>query len=217
MLLPLIALLCLGATVNAKAFKYELEAQGYQYGKGDCFTKKIGGGELVTGRVTLLGPADPMFSIILSIFGDDGSQPISLKDVTDAPFSFKAADTTINYSVCLRATTRPGKTPYAPNAPPVKIPISLTYDTTRDSFDQINALEMLKPLEREFTYLQGAMKKVADDMNTFLKNEESMRDVNESSLEKVTWFSIASILFLIGLGLFQLFHLKGFFIAKKLI
>jgi p24 family protein delta-1 len=74
----------------------------------------------------------------------------------------------------------------------------------------------LKPLEGEFFRLQ-TMKKMDDDMATFLKNEESMRDVNESSLEKVTWFSIASILFLVGLGLFQLFLLKGFFIAKKLI
>jgi hypothetical protein len=216
MLLPLIALFCFGASVSAKTFKYELEAQSYHYGRGDCFSYRISGG-LVMGRVTLLGPPDPMYSVILSIYGDDGSQPISLKDVTDAPFSFKAADAPTNYTVCLRAATRPGKTPYAPNSPPVKIPLSLSVGTTLDSFDMSNALEMLKPLEREFNHLQGVMKKIAGDMGTFHKNEESMRDVNESSLEKVTWFSIASILFLIGLGLFQLFHLKGFFIAKKLI
>ena len=91
-------------------------------------------------------------------------------------------------------------------------------DRTHDLFDEAKARDLkLKPLEAEFYNLQQVMKKIADDMAAFLKNEESFRDVNESSLDRVTYFSIISVLFLTSVGLFQLFHLKGFFITRKLI
>jgi hypothetical protein len=217
MILAVLALLLLSGGIIGE--KFELEAQGYNYGnygKGECFTIQFEGDELGTGLVKLLGPADPTYLVHVSIYGDDGSQPISYKiteNESDFPFSFKANSSGTSYSLCFRASLRPGKTPNVPNSPPIKIPIFWKFRPKNDNFDQIKALDELKPLEAEFFRLQG----VDDDMATFLKNEESMRDVNESSLEKVTWFSIASILFLIGLGLFELFHLKGFFIAKKLI
>lgn len=205
------------------ALKFDLDPQQYQYmgGRGECFSYRVGGGELAMGRATLLGPNDPDYLVGLFIYGSDGSHPIALRDINDAPFSFKSNDVPTDYSICLRPMLRQGRNP-----PPVnnnvnannKISVALTFKSSHDLFDEAKARDLkLKPLEAEFYNLQGVMKRVANDMAQFLKNEESMRDVNESSMEKVTWFSVASILFLVGLGLFQLFHLKGFFISRKLI
>ena len=204
----------------ASALKFEIEPQQFQYmgGRGECFSYRVGGGELAMGRASLLGPTDPDYQVGLFIYGSEGSHPIALRDISDAPFSFKSNEIPTDYSICFRPMLRPGRNPPPPNVAKGKLAVSLTFKSISDLFDEGKARDLkLKPLEAEFYNLQSVMKKVASDMAQFLKNEESMRDVNESSLEKVTWFSIASILFLVGLGLFQLFHLKGFFISRKLI
>lgn len=203
--------------------KFDLEPTQFQYSatRGECFTYRVGGGELGIGKAILLTPVDPEYQLGLFIYGSDNSHPIALRDITDAPFSFKANEIPTDYSVCFRPMLRPGKAPYnvnGGNGGGKVMSISFTFKNSHDLFDEGRARDLkLKPLEAEFYNLQLVMKRVANDMAVFLQNEESMRDVNESSLEKVTWFSIASIVFLVGLGLFQLFHLKGFFISRKLI
>ena len=61
------------------------------------------------------------------------------------------------------------------------------------------------------------MKRVADDMASYLKQEERLRDLNETALSRLTWMYVFSVLFLTGVGLYQMFNLKGFFINRKLI
>ncbi|XP_004399407.1 PREDICTED: transmembrane emp24 domain-containing protein 10 isoform X2 [Odobenus rosmarus divergens] len=49
------------------------------------------------------------------------------------------------------------------------------------------------------------------------KREEEMRDTNESTNTRVLYFSIFSMFCLIGLATWQVFYLRRFFKAKKLI
>ena len=219
-MLSLLVLLVLALTA-VRALKFEVEPQQHQYmgGRGECFSYRVGGGELAVGRATLLGPTDPDYQVGLFIYGTDGSHPIALRDISDAPFSFKANELPTDYSVCLRPIPRPGRHPNNTGQQVAqKLSLSLVFKSSHDLFDEHKARDLkLKPLEAEFYNLQAVMKRVADDMARFLQNEERMRDVNESSLERVTYFSVAPVVFLVGLGLFQLFHLKRFFIARKLI
>jgi len=47
--------------------------------------------------------------------------------------------------------------------------------------------------------------------------EIDLRNTNESTNERVQWFSLWSIAFLVCLGLWQIYYLRKFFQTKKLI
>jgi hypothetical protein len=215
-LVPLLPLLLIGAVYGIT--KFELEPQYNMYtGRGDCFTYRVGPAELAMGRAAILtnGP-DADYNVGLYIYGSDGSQPISLRDITDAPFSFKTNENAAtDYTVCLRAMVRPGRQPTNPS---VHLPISLSFTSKHDLFEEARAKQLrLKPLEEDFFNLQQVQKRIADDMSAYLKHEEKLRDLNETALNRLTWLYIVSILVLTAVGLYAMYHLKGFFIYRKLI
>jgi hypothetical protein len=49
------------------------------------------------------------------------------------------------------------------------------------------------------------------------EREVQMRDTNESTNLRVKWMSFLSIVVLLSLGAWQVYHLKGFFQDKKMI
>lgn len=87
-----------------------------------------------------------------------------------------------------------------------------------DLFDpKMAAAFAVKPIETEFFQLEESIRRMADELEEFVRNEEILRNFNESILEQLTWFSLFAIAFLVGLGCWQLYYLKRFFKAKKLI
>lgn len=47
--------------------------------------------------------------------------------------------------------------------------------------------------------------------------EERFRQTSESTSQRVLWWSLAQTVILIGMGVWQMHHLKRFFEAKKLV
>ncbi|CAB1339774.1 unnamed protein product [Coregonus sp. 'balchen'] len=84
--------------------------------------------------------------------------------------------------------------------------------------DQLIAkVEKLKPLEVELRRLEDLSESIVNDFAYMKKREEEMRDTNESTNTRVLYFSIFSMCCLIGLATWQVFYLRRFFKAKKLI
>uniref|UniRef100_A0A671S2Q6 Transmembrane protein Tmp21-like n=1 Tax=Sinocyclocheilus anshuiensis TaxID=1608454 RepID=A0A671S2Q6_9TELE len=81
----------------------------------------------------------------------------------------------------------------------------------------IAKVEKLKPLEVELRRLEDLSESVVNDFAYMKKREEEMRDTNESTNTRVLYFSIFSMCCLIGLATWQVFYLRRFFKAKKLI
>lgn len=75
----------------------------------------------------------------------------------------------------------------------------------------------LKPLEVELRRLEDLSESIVNDFAYMKKREEEMRDTNESTNTRVLYFSIFSMFCLIGLATWQVFYLRRFFKAKKLI
>lgn len=82
---------------------------------------------------------------------------------------------------------------------------------------QIAKVEKLKPLEVELRRLEDLSESIVNDFAYMKKREEEMRDTNESTNTRVLYFSIFSMFCLIGLATWQVFYLRRFFKAKKLI
>ena len=77
--------------------------------------------------------------------------------------------------------------------------------------------EQLKPLEAQLRRLEDLSNEIVQDFAYMRKREEEMRDTNESTNSRVLYFSIFSMVCLLSLAVWQLFYLRRYFKAKKLI
>ncbi|ENN70843.1 transmembrane emp24 domain-containing protein bai [Dendroctonus ponderosae] len=75
----------------------------------------------------------------------------------------------------------------------------------------------LKPIELEIKKLEDLSKSIVDDFAFMTKREEEMTDTNESTNNRVMYFSIFSIFVLLGLAVWQVLYLRRYFKTKKLI
>ncbi|XP_041969020.1 transmembrane emp24 domain-containing protein bai isoform X1 [Aricia agestis] len=75
----------------------------------------------------------------------------------------------------------------------------------------------LKPMELELKRLEDLSEAIVQDFTMMRKREEEMRDTNESTNNRVLFFSIFSMVCLLGLATWQVLYLRRYFKAKKLI
>jgi len=97
--------------------------------------------------------------------------------------------------------------------------IDLDVDIGADAVDY-NAIanqESLSGLETEMRRLEGLVKEIVDEMGYLKKREERFASTNVSTNKRVqsfAWFTLAA---LVGLGIWQILHLRAFFKRKYLI
>lgn len=84
-------------------------------------------------------------------------------------------------------------------------------------WNAIQAAEKLKPNEVGLRRLLDLMKEISADFDYLRRREERMRDTNESTNSRVKWFSVITILSLIGLGAWQIQYLRHYFKVKHII
>jgi len=97
--------------------------------------------------------------------------------------------------------------------------IDLDVDIGADAVDY-NAIanqESLSGLETEMRKLEGTVKEIVDELDYLKKREERFQTTNMSTNQRVQNFAWFTLLSLIGLGVWQIFHLRSFFKRKYLI
>ncbi|KAF7966668.1 hypothetical protein HWV62_37533 [Athelia sp. TMB] len=97
--------------------------------------------------------------------------------------------------------------------------IDLDVDIGADAVDY-NAIanqESLSGLETEMRKLEGIVKEIQEEMSYLDEREKRFTDTNMSTNERVQNFALFSFIALIGLGAWQIFHLRAFFKRKYLI
>lgn len=97
--------------------------------------------------------------------------------------------------------------------------VDLDVDIGADAVDYnaIAKAESLSGLEVEMRKLEGVVKEIVDELNYLKRREARMRDTNESTNERVWWFSILTISTLVSLGIWQIIYLRQYFRRKHLI
>ncbi|KAF9972950.1 vesicle coat component [Actinomortierella ambigua] len=97
--------------------------------------------------------------------------------------------------------------------------IDLDFDIGSETQDYAKLVETerLKPLEIELRKIEGIVGEVMNTMEHLRAREERMRNTNESTNERVKWFSTLTLVVLVTSGLWQIFYLKRFFKKKRLI
>ncbi|CAG5127369.1 unnamed protein product [Candidula unifasciata] len=115
------------------------------------------------------------------------------------------------FEVCFKTETTGGV------AQEREVFLSLKHGIEAKNYDDIAKAEKLKPLEVELRRLEDLSKSIVDDFAYMRKREEQMRDTNESTHSRVMYFSVFSMLCLLGLATWQVLYLRRYFKAKKLI
>jgi len=85
------------------------------------------------------------------------------------------------------------------------------------SYEGIGEAAKLKPIEVELKKLEDLSESIVQDFSIMRKREQEMRDTNESTNNRVLYFSIFSMACLLGLATWQVLYLRRYFKAKKLI
>lgn len=75
----------------------------------------------------------------------------------------------------------------------------------------------MKPVEAELKRLSEIANEVVDEMDYLRTREMKLRDTNESTNERVKWFSLGTMGMLVALGVWQVVYLRAYFRSKHLI
>nr|POE54357.1 endoplasmic reticulum vesicle protein 25 [Quercus suber] len=107
---------------------------------------------------------------------------------------------------------------YHSQSPPSRF-VELDIDIGADAKDwgAIQAGEKLRPVEAELKRLYESAREVVEEMDYLRTREIKLRDTNESTNERVKWFSIGTMGMLVALGVWQVVYLRAYFRSKHLI
>jgi len=103
------------------------------------------------------------------------------------------------------------------NTGPLEVSLELKHGIETKAYEQIAEAEKLKPLEVELRKLEDLAEAVVKDFINMKQAEEEMRDTNESTHQRVLYFSILSVICLLLLATWQVFYLRRYFKSQKLI
>ncbi|MBN3294904.1 TMEDA protein, partial [Amia calva] len=148
----------------------------------------------------------------LQIIDSSGHILYSKEDASKGKFAFTTEDYDM-FEVCFESKFPMG----TGRVPDQLVNLDMKHGVEAKNYEEIAKVEKLKPLEVELRRLEDLSESIVNDFAYMKKREEEMRDTNESTNTRVLYFSIFSMCCLIGLATWQVFYLRRFFKAKKLI
>lgn len=206
-LAPLLALLLLAGPARPISFQLPGKAR-------KCLREEIHRDTLVTGEYEIGAPPGSSSgpSANLKITDSAGHILYAKEDATKGKFAFTTEDYDM-FEACFES-----KLPVGTGRMPDQLVIlDMKHGVEAKNYEEIAKVEKLKPLEVELRRLEDLSESIVNDFAYMKKREEEMRDTNESTNTRVLYFSIFSMCCLIGLATWQVFYLRRFFKAKKLI
>ncbi|XP_034964173.1 transmembrane emp24 domain-containing protein 10 [Zootoca vivipara] len=209
---PLLALLLLALLPGpVRPISFQLPGKARK-----CLREEIHRDMLVTGEYEVVAPPGSSSgpSANLKITDSAGHILYVKEDATKGKFAFTTEDYDM-FEACFES-----KLPVVPGTgrmPDQFVTLNMKHGVEAKNYEEIAKVEKLKPLELELRRLEDLSESIVNDFAYMKKREEEMRDTNESTNIRVLYFSIFSMFCLIGLATWQVFYLRRFFKAKKLI
>lgn len=177
-------------------------------GQEKCLREEVHKDVLVTGEYKLSDA--PHMKTHLTVSDSTGHVLYKREDASKGKFAFTTDDYDM-YKVCLESEGTAG------GGIDREVFLSVKHGVEAKNYEDLAKAEKLKPMEVELKRLEDLGDAIVNDFAYMRQREQEMRDTNESTYSRVLYFSIFSILCLFGLATWQLFYLRRFFIAKKLI
>ncbi|XP_046750977.1 transmembrane emp24 domain-containing protein bai isoform X2 [Diprion similis] len=197
-----VALLSLFANVRAIMFYLEPNAE-------KCLREEVQANVLVSGEYEVSEATGQTVNYIVT---DSKTHILSQKeDISRGKFSF-VTETFDTFQICFTSHV-----PSHLRGMKQEVALSIKRGIEAKSYEGIGEAAKLKPMEVELKRLEDLSESIVQAFSWMRKNEEEMRDTNESTNSRVLYFSIFSMCCLLGLATWQVLYLRRFFKAKKLI
>ncbi|CAI5798022.1 transmembrane emp24 domain-containing protein 10-like [Podarcis muralis] len=177
-----------------------------------CLKEELHRDVMVTGEFVVSEATAPGIRTDLRVTDSSGHLLYSRDDAKKGKFAFTTDDYEI-YEICFESHGQPGNF----RVPDQLITLNIKHGVEARNYEDIAKAEKLKPLEVDLRRLEDLSESIVKDFAFMKQREEEMRDTNESTSARVFYFSIFSMLCLVGLATWQVFYLRRFFKAKKLI
>ena len=98
-----------------------------------------------------------------------------------------------------------------------RVILNIKVGVAAKDFNAIAKKSHLEPVQVELNKLLDSVTEIHAEQLYARAREEELRDTNESTADRVKWFSVSTIIVLLFLGLWQIFYLKQYFRSKKLV
>jgi len=181
-----------------------------------CLSQYIGKDVVVRGQFEVSDGDHQDVSVQVTDDSKEVNQYYSKSDISGkGTFTFNT-HTHGAVQVCFTNTLKEGFQP----SPQLFRVITLALDTGAEAKEDKDFEEKdqhLKPVEIELSRLESLSEELVDEMEYMISRLSKMRNTNESTNDRVKWFSSLTIFLTIGVGIWQIFYLKQFFKSKKLI
>uniref|UniRef100_A0A8C8C763 GOLD domain-containing protein n=1 Tax=Oncorhynchus tshawytscha TaxID=74940 RepID=A0A8C8C763_ONCTS len=170
-----------------------------------CLREEIHKDVLVTGEYEV--SEQPNAKTNLKITDSSGHILYSKEDASKGKFAFTTEDYDM-FEVCFESKSPLGTGRVTDQL----VNLDMKHGVEAKNYEEMAKVEKLKPLEVELRRLEDLSESIVNDFAYMKKREEEMRDTN-GKLSSI----IFSMCCLIGLATWQVFYLRRFFKAKKLI
>ncbi|XP_076313942.1 transmembrane emp24 domain-containing protein bai-like [Tachypleus tridentatus] len=174
-----------------------------------CLKEEIEKKVLVTGEYEL-GDA-PGQKTDIAVTDSKGQVLVSRENIDRGKFAFNTDEFDV-FEICFLT-----KLPVGQGGMMREATLTLKHGVEAKSYDGLEEVGKLKPLEIELQKLEDMSEAIVKDFAYMRQREEEMRDTNESTNTRVLYFSIFSMCCLLALTTWQVLYLRRFFKAKKLI
>uniref|UniRef100_A0A8C7TGK9 GOLD domain-containing protein n=1 Tax=Oncorhynchus mykiss TaxID=8022 RepID=A0A8C7TGK9_ONCMY len=176
-----------------------------------CLREEIHKDVLVTGEYEV--SEQPNAKNNLKITDSSGHILYSKEDASKGKFAFTTEDYDM-FEVCFESKSPLGTGRVTDQL----VNLDMKHGVEAKNYEEIAKVEKLKPLEVELRRLEDLSESIVNDF-AYMKN--NMLSLNQKMFKstniRVLYFSIFSMCCLIGLATWQVFYLRRFFKAKKLI
>eukprot|EP01137_Pigoraptor_chileana_P031235 Opistho-2@18760 len=193
---------------GAAAVSFELPGASQK-----CFKEDVHKGLLISGSYHVSEGENQRIDILIS--DSQGFRIWAKTGAVSGRFSF-APDEEDTYELCFKNVVEEGAAANADMKREITFTLSKGTAGARD-YDEAAQAAQLRPLEVQLRVLEDLSSSIVHSFNYMKEREASMRDTNESTNSRVLYFTVFSMLCLMGLGGWQVYYLKRFFQAKKLI
>ncbi|XP_069501121.1 transmembrane emp24 domain-containing protein 10-like [Ambystoma mexicanum] len=148
----------------------------------------------------------------LTVTDSAGNILYSKEDAKKGKFAFSTDDFD-TYEVCFQRLEQAEQLEFTNQL----VTLDIKHGVEAKNYEDLAKAEKLKPLELEVRRLEDLSESIVKDFSYMKLREEEMSDTNDSTTSRVLYFSVFSMFCLVMLGTWQVFYLRLYFKAKKLI
>ena len=156
-------------------------------------------------------PSSPGIGMHVEVRDPDEKTILSKVYSSDGKFTFKS-HTPGEHVICLYSNTSAW---FAGSQ--LRVHLDIQVGESAVDYAQVAQKEKLTELQLRVRQLMDQVEQITKEQNYQRYREERFRSTSESTNSRVLWWSLAQTVILLGMGFWQIRHLKSFFEAKKLV